>query len=142
MSKTGLFLVSLVAAIPAGFLAVLLALDFLNRAEQMETMLKVVSIATLLASAPVMLLPFGILIFGPKAEPEPEEVAAASAADVSKADVAVVAEPESEVIISPSDEFKTDASADFAAAEDEMVTEEGLDVFEDKILEDEDDAKA
>jgi hypothetical protein len=144
VSKTGLILVSLVAAIPGGFLAVRLALDFLNIAEQMGGGLKILSALTLTISTLVMLLPVAILIFAPKAEPIVQQVAPppSSGADVSKADVAVVVESESEVIIAPSDEFATDATGELSVADEEMMTEEGLDVFEDEILEDEDEAKA
>jgi hypothetical protein len=139
VSKLGLFFLSLVAAIPGGFLAVRLVLDFLNRADQMETTLQIVSGLTLAMSALVMLLPFGILIFGPKTEKEPEvgetSKAEGSKADISKADVAVVAEPESEVIISPSDEFSIDEMP--SASDDALVTEDGLDIFEDESFEDE-----
>lgn len=139
MSKLGLFFVSLVAAIPGGFLAVRLALDFLNRADQMETTLQVVSGLTLAMSTLVMLLPVGILIFGPKTEKEPEagesSKAEISKADIPKAGVAVVAEPESEVIISPSDEFATDEIS--LTSEDALVTEDGLDIFEDESFEEE-----
>ena len=66
MNKLSLAAVSLVAAIPAGFLAVLMALAFLRHAEHMKTTLLVLAGLTLAVSALVTVMPFGILIFGAK----------------------------------------------------------------------------
>ncbi|QDT80380.1 hypothetical protein Mal35_38510 [Gimesia maris] len=66
MSKLQLPLISLVAAIPGGFLAYLLVMAFLNHAESMPTMLLAVAGTTLLMSGVLVLLPIGALIFGPK----------------------------------------------------------------------------
>ena len=66
MSKLQLPLISLVAAIPGGFLAYLLVMAFLNHAESMPTMLHAVAGTTLLMSGVLVLMPLGALIFGPK----------------------------------------------------------------------------
>tara|TARA_R100001132_G_C3275139_1_gene97802 strand:- start:3307 stop:3810 length:504 start_codon:yes stop_codon:yes gene_type:complete len=66
VSKLQLPLISLIAAIPGGFLAYLLVMAFLNHAESMSTMLLAVAGTTLLMSAVLVLMPIGALIFGPK----------------------------------------------------------------------------
>lgn len=57
---------SLVAAIPAGFLAYLLVTVFLNHAEQLTTITQVLVGGTLATVAAVVLTPFAVLIFGGK----------------------------------------------------------------------------
>ena len=64
MGRTQRALTSLVAAIPAGFLAYLLVEVFLKRADTLPTMMKVLVGVTLLCAALVALIPFGLLIFG------------------------------------------------------------------------------
>ncbi len=64
MGRTQRALTSLVAAIPAGFLAYLLVDVFLKRADTLPTMVKVLVGVTLLCAALVALMPFGLLIFG------------------------------------------------------------------------------
>ena len=66
MSKLQLPLMSLVAAIPGGFLTYLLVMAFLNHAEAMSTTLLGVAGLTLLLSAVLTIMPIGALIFGPK----------------------------------------------------------------------------
>lgn len=66
MSKLQLPLMSLVAAIPGGFLTYLLVMAFLNHAEAMSTPLLGVAGLTLLLSGFLTILPIGALIFGPK----------------------------------------------------------------------------
>ncbi|QDT43875.1 hypothetical protein Pan241w_39790 [Gimesia alba] len=97
MSKLQLPLMSLVAAIPGGFLTYLLVMAFLNHAEAMSTPLLGVAGLTLLLSGFLTILPIGALIFGPKGaskkkakdedQPEPaaeeDEYASDSAAELS-----------------------------------------------------------
>ena len=64
MGRTQRALTSLVAAIPAGFLAYLLVTVFLKQADTLPTMAKVLVGVTLLCAALVALMPFGLLIFG------------------------------------------------------------------------------
>ena len=64
MGRTQRALTSLVAAIPAGFLAYLLVDVFLKRADTLPTMMKVLVGVTLLSAALVALIPFGLLVFG------------------------------------------------------------------------------
>lgn len=66
MTRTQTAAVSLVAAIPAGFLAALLVMAFLNHAENLRMMTQILVGGTLLVTAMVVLMPFGILIFGGK----------------------------------------------------------------------------
>ncbi len=67
MGKWSLAATSLVAAVPAGFLSYLMVMVFLERTEKLETPLKVWAGVMLAVSAFVTVLPFGILIFSPKA---------------------------------------------------------------------------
>ena len=124
VSKLNLFFVSLVAAVPGGVLSYFLVTNFLTRADQMESMLQIVSAVTLALSALVTLLPFGILIFGPKTE-EPEAPAKTEKeAAKSQAEVAVVEAPESEVVIPARD------SAEFEVTDPEMGAFVGEEHFE------------
>ncbi len=83
MSRLSLMLVSLVAAIPAGYLSYELVMTFVNRAENMVTMLHVLAGTTLAMGALLTLMPIGILLFGPKTEKpakgEQEEAGAGAA---------------------------------------------------------------
>ena len=64
MGRTQRALTSLVAAIPAGFLAYLLVVVFLKQADTLPTMMKVIVGVALLCAVLVALMPFGLLIFG------------------------------------------------------------------------------
>lgn len=68
MSKNGLALVSLIAAVPGGILTVVLVLNFLERANRLTGMLWAVSIVTILTSVLVTVLPAGVMLYSPKAE--------------------------------------------------------------------------
>lgn len=71
MGRVQRALTSLVAAIPAGFLAYLLVMVFLNSADSLPMMLKIIVGLTLLCAAFVTLMPFILLIPGKKAPAEP-----------------------------------------------------------------------
>lgn len=65
---------SLVGAVPAGFLTYFMIATLLNRNEDIDvTMLQVLVWVTLSMSTLVTVLPIGILIFGPKTEPDEDE---------------------------------------------------------------------
>jgi len=74
VNKLSLAAVSLVAAIPGGVLAVLMALVFLRHAEHMKTNLLILAGLTLAVSALVTVMPLGILIFGSKGKQKTETV--------------------------------------------------------------------
>jgi len=70
VNKLSLAAVSLVAAVPGGVLAVLMALVFLRHAEHMKTSMLVLAGLTLAVSSLVTVMPLGILIFGSKGKPK------------------------------------------------------------------------
>ncbi len=75
MSKLSLALVSLVAAIPGGFLIYLLVMAFLSHANDMSGTLKIIAAATLGATSFISLMPLGILLLGKKAPGEKKKKA-------------------------------------------------------------------
>ena len=85
MSKLSLAGVSLVAAIPAGLLAWLLVDGFLNHFDKMPIALQGVAGLTLLVCALAVLLPPGVLVFGPKAAGTAAPASAKSASKKNKA---------------------------------------------------------
>lgn len=81
VGRTQRALTSLVAAIPAGFLAYSLVMVFLDRADRLTTIMQVMVGLTLACAALVTLMPFGLLIFsGKKATPAGDGNVAASRA--------------------------------------------------------------
>ena len=66
MSKKSYFLMSFIAAVPAGFLCYQMVQVFLNHADQTEQTLLIVVGITLAISAIVALSPIGILLFSPR----------------------------------------------------------------------------
>ena len=104
MGKTGLASASLVAAIPGGFLTVMMVLAFVNytgdKPQGVETpiLLFVVAGVTLAVSFLVMLMPVGIFVFSPKTEEaETETDEEESAQDESAAAVEPVDSDEEEL---------------------------------------------
>jgi len=67
VGKSNLLLVSLVAALPAGYLCYEMVNTFLNRSEGLETIMLVLAGITLTGSSVVALSPVGILLFSPSA---------------------------------------------------------------------------
>lgn len=128
MSKLNLILVSLVAAIPAGILSTVLALNFLNSADKMEGMLQLISAVTLGLSVLVTVLPLGILIFGAKDEKPVTETKASkkdAGEPVSQAEVSVVEEGAMSSVVIP-----TRDTGDFEITDPEMAAfESGDDDF-------------
>ncbi len=66
MSRVGVVLTSLVAAVPGAALTVLVVMAFLKYADAMSGVLIGLSAVTLLASALIALLPVGIVLFSAK----------------------------------------------------------------------------
>lgn len=134
--KTGLALVSLPAALPAGALAVLLILAFLsygdNIIERMPTLGLILAGGMLLLSTLVFLMPAAILIFGPKQEEAEETAEDDSEAQDEESEPAAEADEEA-VATQPKDSGSTeeaelldsDEAAETVTAEsdDELVAE-------------------
>ncbi len=76
VGRTQRALTSLVAAIPAGFLAYLLVMVFLSRADSLTMITQIVVGVTLLCAALVALMPIGLMIFTGKKAKDDDEVAA------------------------------------------------------------------
>jgi hypothetical protein len=76
VGRTQRALTSLVAAIPAGFLAYLLVMVFLSRADSLTMMTQIVVGVTLLCAALVALMPIGLMIFTGKNAKDEDEVTA------------------------------------------------------------------
>ncbi len=66
MGKISLFFVSLVGAVPGGYVSFVLVKVFLDRAEKMSTAMQVIAGSALALSGLVTVLPFFVLIFTPK----------------------------------------------------------------------------
>ena len=110
MSKLQLPLISLVAAIPGGFLAYLLVMAFLNHAESMPT--------TLLMSGVLVLMPLGALIFGPKGGAKKKGKDLEEAESFDEDDEELVSDSAAEL----SGEFEEE---DFDEADDDMFESAG-----------------
>ena len=129
MTKYSLSAASLVAAIPAGFLAYLLVMAFLHQPgwEKMAGFFKIIAGLSLTLVTLMVLMPFGILIFGKSPEkvekPKKEEADDGEelAADDDKEEMGFEDEGED---ISVADEDEDEMFAD----DDE---DEGFDDFED-----------
>lgn len=81
MGRTQRALTSLVGAIPAGFLAYLLVMVFLNRFDKLSTVLIIVVGATLACAVLVTLMPVGLLVFGGKKAEKTADKESSSAID-------------------------------------------------------------
>lgn len=111
MGRTQRVLTSFVGAIPAGFLAYLLVMVFLNNSDKLSTALLGIVGLTLACAAVVMVMPFGILLArGKKASSD-------NAAAVSKKGSAKVVED--------------DDSDEVAVADEEIAEEEAEEIEED-----------
>jgi hypothetical protein len=102
VSKLAFFSTTLIAAIPAAFLAFLAAMAFLRHSGDMSTMLMVVTGLTLLLSVAIVAMPVAVLL--KKGGPKP--------ARTEKAEAAAADDAESEEVAS--DEAGDDAFADDA----------------------------
>ena len=120
MSKTSLTLVSLVGAVPAAFLLYLLIMSFFSDPgfENMAGMLKYFAIAAVLASAAIVLMPAGILVFAGRQAAAEDAESPAAAEDTATAAAAADSEAE--------------ASGESAALEEDAL---GGDEFEEESVE-------
>ncbi len=109
----------MVAAIPAGFLAYLLVMVFLSRADSLTMMTQIVVGVTLLCAAIVALMPIGLMIFTGKKSAAKDDAAVSREAEVEE-----VEEVEDE--IEASDEV--DEIDDVAAESDELSAFDESDV--------------
>jgi hypothetical protein len=137
MTRTQTAATSLVAAIPAGILVALLVMTLLNHFGNLALMGQLLVIGTLVVTAVVALVPFGVLIFsgkkpaaakkGAKASGEEDATIATSDEIVSRDDegFADSAEETETIAFAPSDEGDTDDLGDL----DEFSTDD-LDDFE------------
>ena len=146
MSKLGLASVSLVAAIPGGFLVVLLVMTFLSNADKLSGMMWAMSVTTLLTSVLVAVIPVGVMLFGPKAESsdtaeeldgEDDSLADDDADnDDFSDDEELVADEGDELALE--DEFDDDASETIDGSTEDLFMEEDDDDFGLELDEDED----
>ena len=116
MNKTQTALTSLVAAIPAAFLAYLLVMALTGGG--LSGMLMAVVGLTLLVAVATALTPVGIVLMWPKS---PEERAAKAAGED---DVAVVSESEVEVAESADDVEVAESEDEFEIGDDEEFADE------------------
>lgn len=126
MSKTSLALTSLVAAVPAAFLAYLMVMTFLSRAEHMTGMMQVLAGMTLLVSAVMMAMPAGILIFGPKAGKAKKKDEEAEELLADEDEEAIGVESAAELDADEMDETVAYESDELEADVDEFEAEEGV----------------
>jgi hypothetical protein len=127
VSKNSLALLSLVGAIPAAFLLYLLIMSFLSDPgfDNIYGMMKYFAIAALLASAAVVLMPAGILVFAGRHAAD-EETASSEAGDSEAAATASDSEAEASVAdedLIGGDEFEEESvevEEDVAASDEEL----------------------
>lgn len=141
MTKSSSALLSLVAAVPAAFLAFLLVMAFLNHADKMGGTLNAVVGVALLAAVATALMPVGVLLFGgprgpakPKAAKAPKPAKkkkgkAASEEDAAASAIAATAAQDEELV--DDEEFETAESdamlEEFEAEEPDAAVEEDWD---------------
>lgn len=155
MTKSSTFLMSLVAAVPAGLLAFLLVMAFLSHADDMGGTLNAVVGVGLLAAVGTAVMPVGIVLFGgPKgpAKPKPpkksktEEPSEEAAAGEESGEVPVEETDDEQLLAEDSADLSEAGSsselAEFDAAEDDWdETAEGAGdefEFDDEGLSDDD----
>lgn len=117
MSKTSLFLTSLVGALPGGLCAFLMVMAFLNHAGGPTTVIKALNGSMLLIGSLLAVMPFGILVFaGPKTEKPPKAKEGGEAK--SKSESGAEADSESEVAEEVEDADFEEAEAEETEAEE------------------------
>jgi hypothetical protein len=123
VSKNGLFLVSLVAAVPGGLLVYLMVMAFLNHAGGPTMWPKALAGTALLIGLVLAVMPFGILVFGgPKAEKAAPEKKADEEADnelTGEQTIIVDSQEGSELSESDSSAGATDPDLEVVEAESE-----------------------
>lgn len=136
-------LVSLVAAVPAGFLAFLLVNTFLNSADKLNTTFQVVCGVVLACVVVVILMPFALLIFGgPKSKSDDDETPKGKSADedVETIDDDDAAEADEDVESDETLGFDDSDDGDIMAdSDDEIATGSGSSLDEIETLDFEDD---
>lgn len=143
MTRTQTAAASLVAAIPAGLLAALLVMAFLNHAENLSTMVQALVGGTLLITAVVALMPFGVLLFGGRkaaVKTKDKSPAAESEATIATSDEIVASEEDEDtetVIYQTSEADDTGELADLdefdtddLGSDDMILSDDEIDVFE------------
>lgn len=73
MNKFTYAAISLIGAIPGGYLAYLMVMAMVNHFSEMVTMMRVLTGLTLAAAAVVAVMPIGILVFASKPKTEEED---------------------------------------------------------------------
>lgn len=150
VGRTQRALTSLVAAIPAGFLAYLLVMVFLSRADSLTMMTQIVVGVTLLCAALVALMPIGLMIFtGKKAKDDDDVVTRPSSRKADVGDDEEVEEAgeieELEDVAAESDEMSAfeESDADIMADSDAELTgpASSLDEIESIDFDDEEEVK-
>ncbi len=111
MGRTSYALMSLIAAVPAAILVLILVMGFLQHANTMPGLLPVVAGLTLLVAALVAVTPVGLLLFG-GSKPARAAKATAAVAEGEGSGTALEAGDESFVADEGADDALDDASAD------------------------------
>ena len=150
VTKTQRMLTSLVAAIPAGYLALLLVMAMLNHAGDMNMMTYIVMGLTLLAAAVAVLMPLVILIGGnrkpappkPAAKPKKGEDVAAIDDEVEVSEASSGSFGDDHLLAESSDFDLGDSNQDMLTDDGDLTTE-NLDDFDlDDEFEEEEKPKA
>ncbi len=125
MSKKGFVLLSLVGAIPGGFLTFLLVEMFVKHAEKTTGMILTIAGITLVPSFALVLIPFAIVVFAAKDE-KPEVVDE----DVEEFEVEEDADEGEGFGDAIPDEFDGDESMESGEYLNAELTEDDLDAFD------------
>ncbi len=112
MGRTSYALMSLIAAVPAAVLVLILVMGFLQHANTMPGLLPVVAGFTLLAAAAVAVTPVGLLLFGGSKPAKAGGAATDAPAKAEGSGATLEAGDESFVTDEPADDALDDASAD------------------------------
>lgn len=134
MSKLGLALASLVAAIPGVILTVLLVMTFLNNADNLSGMMWAISVPTLLTSVLVAVIPVGVMLFGPKAETSDDD----EANEVGDKDKSL-ADDAADDDLGEDEDLVADAGDELSMEDDDDASETIDAGSEDLFMEDDDD---
>jgi len=125
VTKTNLACMSLVGVLPAGFLVFLLAKAFMYNAEDMSTVLQVLSGMTLLAGVSVVLVPAGILISKGKSAATPQPVVGREESDDAESVGVLDEEHDEEAVLG--DAFDEDVLSDDGLDDSGAFDDDGFD---------------
>jgi hypothetical protein len=122
VSKYSLSAASLVAAIPAGFLAYVLVMAFLQKPgfDKMHGFFQIISGLTLAMVTLMVLMPVGILIFGKKPEKAEKKEKSKEADEDKPEEKAQAADEEEDLAADEEDEFADEECDDFEDEDDEF----------------------